>query len=166
MPQTIKPLEIRFWSKVKKTSTCWEWTGCVSKYGYGKIGSGMHNGKTLLAPRVSYELYFGEIPKGLFVLHKCDNRSCVNPTHLFLGTQADNIKDMFQKHRNPKPYNREGENNPRVKLDWVLIEKIRKEYKPYLGKRNIGAGCTFLAKKYFVDSKTIYDIVHNLHWVK
>lgn len=84
-----------FWKKVKKTRTCWEWTA-KKVYGYGYLGL---NGKSIRAHRFSWELANGKIPPELFVLHKCDNRKCVKPSHLFLGTQKDNIQDAISKNR-------------------------------------------------------------------
>lgn len=88
-----------FWSRVNKTVTCWEWTAGLSSGGYGL----MFNGNiTTGAHRFSWELHNGEIPNGLFVLHECDNTKCVNPKHLFLGTQLDNIEDRYKKQRTNK----------------------------------------------------------------
>jgi len=91
----------RFESKFKKTDGCWEWEGCKSKSGYGQFGVRGDNSYFVsrYTHRVSWELYRGEIPKGLCVLHRCDNPSCVNPEHLFLGTHKDNTQDMVEKGR-------------------------------------------------------------------
>lgn len=83
-------------------SGCWDWQKSRNpKTGYGQLSS-WEDGKRMLytAHRVSFRALVGEIPDGLFVLHKCDNRACFNPEHLFLGTQQDNITDMHQKGRN------------------------------------------------------------------
>lgn len=90
------PVESRFWSKVKRGQECWEWQAALFKTGYGKFNL---NGKTVKSHRLSWELANGEIPSGLFVLHRCDNRLCVNPSHLFLGTNQDNTDDMWSKGR-------------------------------------------------------------------
>ena len=86
----------RFMCKVKKTRSCWEWTACKDINGYGKYRI---DNKLKYAHRVSYNLYKGKIKKGHCIMHKCDNPSCVNPDHLLVGTQKDNILDMHKKLR-------------------------------------------------------------------
>lgn len=96
----------RFWDKVNKTDTCWEWTGKISRTGYGEITKSVSHFKTYFRThRFSYELHFGKIKDGLFVCHSCDNRKCVNPVHLFLGTIEENHKDMVAKNRHYTPRN-------------------------------------------------------------
>ncbi len=90
-------LEQRLLNKTNKTDACWLWIGSLNNKGYGQIGVS-HN-KTAYTHRVSYTLFVGEIPKGLNVLHKCDRPSCLNPKHLFLGTQKDNMQDWKRKGR-------------------------------------------------------------------
>lgn len=89
-----------FWQKVKITSECWEWQGYKNANGYGWIKRSYGGvGINYLAHRFSYLQVHGSIPKGLSVLHKCDNPACVRPSHLFLGTQVDNLEDMHNKNR-------------------------------------------------------------------
>lgn len=90
------PLEARFWMQVDKTEGCWLWRGSTRPNGYGRLqivesrsAPGVH--------RISYELHYGPIPDGLFVCHRCDTPLCVNPEHLFLGSQADNMHDRQRK---------------------------------------------------------------------
>ena len=90
----------RFWEKVRKTEDCWEWIAGKHRQGYGKFNIGK---KCLLAHRVSYKLSYGEIPGGQSVCHSCDNTSCVNPGHLFLGTHKENMQDMVNKGRHVSP---------------------------------------------------------------
>ena len=93
-------LSERFWSKVEMGPGCWRWTAALAPTGYGMIGRGPRQG-TAYAHRLCWELTVGPIPAGLYVLHRCDNRWCVNPDHLFLGTHRDNIDDMVAKGRAP-----------------------------------------------------------------
>lgn len=85
-----------FWAMVVKTEGCWEWTGAKFKTGYGAVNIGH---RIVTTHRRSWELTNGPIPEGLFVLHHCDNRPCVRPDHLFLGTHQDNMTDMVSKGR-------------------------------------------------------------------
>lgn len=98
----VVPIEKRFWEKVKKASNdeCWLWLGGKTYGGYGVIGSGGRHG-LIRAHRLSWEIANSKIPEGLWVLHKCDNPPCVNPKHLFLGTQSDNMNDCIAKGRQP-----------------------------------------------------------------
>jgi len=148
------PLKQRFWTKVKKTEYCWLWTAGVNTYGYGKIGLGGRKRGSTHAHRVSWMLHNSKIPKGIFVLHKCDNPLCVNPKHLFLGTAKDNIQDAIKKGR----FCSKGEKNPMAKLTWKKVSSIRRMYKTgnYL--------CKDLAKIFHINPTTIYLIVTNKQW--
>lgn len=89
----------RFWAKVQRGEGCWPWLGCRCKAGKGYGRFGVKVGWVENAHRMAWELTFGPIPEGISVLHHCDNPGCVNPSHLFLGTQRDNILDAIKKGR-------------------------------------------------------------------
>lgn len=103
MQRAMKPITDRFWEKVNKNSDngCWEWISSLNGNGYGAFFTHLQpeGRKNHRAHRFSWELKNGEIPKGLWVLHKCDNRLCVNPDHLFLGDRIDNMRDCATKGR-------------------------------------------------------------------
>jgi hypothetical protein len=90
--RTIKE---RFFEKVYKTSDCWIWTGALTKSGYGHM---VVNGKVIDSHRISYELFHGKIPDGMLIMHSCDNKKCVNPDHLKIGTYSENMKDWHSKN--------------------------------------------------------------------
>ena len=127
-------MESRFWAKVEKTDSCWQWLG-AKRDGYGMFWK---EGKIVAAHRVSWELAYGTISRGIQVLHRCDNRLCVKPSHLFLGTQADNLRDAVSKgHLNrvecgkltPHPSRFKGWswkqlNNKRVWIEPITAERL------------------------------------------
>lgn len=114
-----KPVD-RIWSWAVLTDDCWNWTGGKDPDGYGIFRV---NGKSRRAHRVAWGQIYGKIPRGLRVLHHCDNPSCINPEHLFLGTDQDNVLDAFSKGRRFGP---KGEKHGRSKLTDSQVLKIKR----------------------------------------
>lgn len=116
----LSDTKARFEANFQKGEGCWLWTAsCRNGYGRIRIGN-----MKLTASRVSYELYIGPIGDGKMVCHKCDNPTCVNPSHLFLGTRQQNIDDMVAKGRSVLGRQR-GEENPKAKLTTEQVLAIR-----------------------------------------
>jgi len=131
---------------------CWEWMGIKNKQGYG-LFTIKH--KQYLAHRITYKSIYGEIPDGLFVLHKCDNPSCCNPNHLWIGTHQDNMNDMVFKKRQRSLF---GEKHRNAKLTNKDVLKIRELYSTgeyYQAE---------LGRMFGVYKGEICDIVHNKIW--
>lgn len=145
----------RFWSKVSRCDTdeCWPWIGAKDVSGYGYL-AGTRREKAAKAHRLSYLLHYGEIPKGLCVCHKCDNPSCVNPSHLFLGTLADNNADKLSKGRLVVPY---GEAHPKSKLTLEDIKSI-------MSLRAAGLTQTQIAKQFGIAQPHVCAILLKKIW--
>lgn len=143
----------RFWEKVKTdgATDCWEWSAFKDAQSYGKISV---KGKARLAHRVSYELHRGRIPVGKLVCHSCDNPSCVNPSHLFLGVSADNVSDMDRKGRRTTVASL-GEDHGRAKLGPSDIAAIR---------ASEGVSQRALAERYGVGQSQIQRIRAGESW--
>ena len=112
----------RFWSKIKRggPDECWEWQAHINKDGYGMISV---DGVVERSHRMSWKLTNGDIPKVMCILHSCDNPRCCNPSHLFLGTQKDNVADMVSKNRHRGS---PGIKNPSAKLTEDEVGQIRR----------------------------------------
>lgn len=138
---------------------CWEWRGAKNEHGYGVIGKeggrGAGNSK---AHRLSYQIFCDTIPTPKeLICHKCDNPSCVNPKHLFVGSPKDNTADMIAKGRNSKPPLRYGEANPRSKLTEERVLNVRQLSKQGLTSRRI-------ARLHSVDKNTVLAIINHKTW--
>jgi len=142
---------IRFFSKVEKTDSCWIWKAKSICDGYGFIKVNKVN---IRAHRFSYELHYGKFDNNLHVLHKCDNRLCVCPDHLFLGTNKDNVDDKVFKDRQAK--GSENGNSILSENDVLEIKELLK-YKYYGYIRN-------MMKKYNVSERCILDIKTGRTW--
>jgi hypothetical protein len=154
----------RFWRYVQKTDTCWLWTSALNENGYGVF----HNpGGERLAHRYSWLLTYGSLPD-VNVLHNCpggDNPACVNPSHLFLGNQAANMRDAAAKgrickgdahnwHRTPQ----RGESHPRAKLTGAIVRSIRERYTAGVATQ------VQMATEHGLGQGTVSQIVHRKRW--
>jgi len=131
---------------------CWNWIGSKDRDGYGVFGH--HRNKQLRAHRASYGLYVGEIPNGMMVCHFCDNPSCINPKHLFVGTAKDNTQDMIRKQRRPVL---SGEVHPNAKLKEHQVHEIKQ-----LRKQNVLL--TNIANQYGISFQTVSSIAKGKTW--
>jgi hypothetical protein len=144
-PGTDPKLFRRFMEKVSVGEGCWKWTAATNRDGYGMIGVGRKGERS---HRVSFRLFNGDIPAGLSVLHTCDNTGCVNPEHLYVGTQAQNVRDRVVRGRSRHPF---GQDHGRAKLSSADVTEIRSQ---------LAAGCVQrrLAERYGVTPTTILGI--------
>ena len=132
--------------------SCWEWPGQRHYLGYARI---WYNGRHEYAHRVSWTVTNGSIPDALDVLHTCDNRACVNPSHLFLGTHADNMADMASKGRGRGPAR---ENNVQVKLTPDQVREIRAR------RRTTGEPFHVIGADYGISGVSVWSIVTGKTW--
>lgn len=146
----------RFHSKYRvcPETGCWIWTASVNSGGYGQLKNGMGDYKSGRAHVISYVIHRGNIPDNLCVLHRCDNRRCVNPEHLWLGTRRQNTDDMLAKGRWWHP-SRKGTANGRSRLTEKQVIAIRD---------NFNESAKDLAKKYGVGKCTVDDIRERRTW--
>lgn len=175
--QTACSLKCRLLKNIKKEGECWIWQGVIAYNGYGRI---LHKKKQILVHRMSYKTFVGDIPQGMIVCHNCpggDNKSCINPSHLWLGTYQDNMVDaskkgkmkgmqkwtpeMYEKMKDrlktwKRPDNR-GEKSARSKLKDTDIYEIRNLLKQGLTHKEIG-------EKFCVSKHTIGNINLNRRW--
>ena len=153
MKYTVIPWRERFWLRVDRRGTkeCWEWTGACNPGGYGMFGI---DGRAVLAHRLSYTIHYGYIPDGLCVCHHCDNRPCINPLHLFVGTPADNNADMVRKGRDSQLF---GELHSHAKLTDAKVLEI-------LSIERVAGDQDIIASKFGVSRSTISKIRSRRAW--
>jgi hypothetical protein len=133
----------RFWSKVDTSGECWEWHGAVSNHGYGQFKLAK---RIVPAHRAAWLLTHGAISDGLFVCHQCDNRRCVNPSHLFLGTHSDNMRDAIAKGRVSRVQRRDG-------LAPDTVRSIRRLF-------DLGTPKKAIARRFGIYPSTVRDILN------
>jgi hypothetical protein len=139
-----------FWSRVEKRepTECWLWRGTTTE-GYGRF---YFNNRAFVAHRISYQIAYGDIAPGLLVCHKCDNRPCVNPYHLFVGSPRQNSMDMVSKNRQTW-----GERNPSAKLTTEQVLEIRNLNKDTINKSAV-------ARQYGISRKMLRNILSHVNW--
>lgn len=163
-----QPIAQRLWAKVRKSDSCWLWTGARQAFGYGVIGVGGRADGVARTHRVSYELAYGSIPDGMEVCHRCDIPACVRPEHLFLGTRQDNTDDAVAKHRmataeshgmhtHPQRRSR-GEAHGASKLTEANVISIRQKYAAG------GISQSQLATEFGVQQMAISEVVRRQTW--
>lgn len=150
----VGSLRERFWAKVSvgDPDVCWPWNASHDLKGYGQFG--IRHGKMLPAHRVSWEFNIGPIPTGMHVLHSCDNRECVNPKHLRLGTHAENMRDVKIRGRAHRSL---GSDHPMH----VLVERQIKEIRALVSS---GLSRKDVARSYGVSVGTVHGVVSRKTW--
>lgn len=149
----------RFWAKVEKTATCWEWQGGTNGTGYGRFnaGTGRTESRVMLAHRYAKELEIGrELASDEWVLHHCDNPPCVRPDHLYVGTQDDNMADMLRRGRYGDRQWPAGEDHPRAALSNDEVATIRTMRGSLTAPK--------VAQRFGVSESTIYAIWNGQNW--
>jgi hypothetical protein len=159
--QTVYPLQERLvrLSARNEVTGCLEWQS-TTRNGYGRLIVGSRTDGTrhsVSAHRLSYEVNIGPVPDSLCVLHRCDNRPCIEPTHLFLGTQKENADDCIAKGRNAPPPCLKHDRHPNRKLNWQQVNEIRELASTT--KHHL------LAERFGVARRTISGIATFQNWI-
>lgn len=152
---TLGEAEARLWAKtrINFVTGCWEVPAVNDGYGTATVA-----GRQMGAHRLAYQIVFGPVPDGLMVCHSCDNRACVNPAHLWLGTNAENMADMARKGRRRGIAGTSGENCGAAKLTESQVREIRRRYAAGgVSQRQLGA-------EYGVSQMPISYIVRRVTW--
>lgn len=143
----------RFWSNVQKGEGCWEWQRGLDRHGYGRTS---YQAKDVLAHRLAWLLTHGPVPEGLYVCHHCDNRRCVRPDHLFLGTQKDNLDDARDKGR-PLSSLKAGSLHHKTKVTEAVASEIK-------AARTSGETAKSIARRLGLGYRTVTRVLHDEHW--
>lgn len=152
MGRPLTPMIDRFYQYVQVLgNSCWEWTAHTDKWGYGTLWNNDIQDMER-AHRFSYRYFIGPIPEGMLLLHSCDNPWCVNPEHVFPGTDARNAQDMVQRGRSLT-----GERNHKAKLHWAEVLEIRRLF-------SLGVTKTMLGKLFRISDVQAGYIVRNKNW--
>lgn len=153
-------LEERLWAKVDRRGDgeCWPFIGhCHPKRGYGSLSGAFPE-----AHRAAWIVTHGPVPKGIMVCHRCDNPPCCNPSHLFLGTAADNARDMATKGRGTGV---RGTRNKNAKLTWDQVQEIRRRYRVIHPARSTGDSSSELAREFGITQQYVSQLARGL-WRK
>jgi hypothetical protein len=144
-------IEERFMERVRKTDSCWTWIGGRDAYGYPMFRANIGGVLFKKGHRASFALFRGPVAEGMHVCHACDNPSCVNPDHLFLGTNKDNMRDKIAKGRAQAP---KGEDSPHATLTEEQAQTILLDARPYI----------VIAAEYGVAASTVGSIKNRVSW--
>lgn len=149
-------LEQKMERYTRKGEGCWEWTGAINSHGYGTVR--IPRGTNVGAHTIAYRLAHGDDLRGLWVLHRCDNRKCVRPDHLFLGTATDNNRDRQAKGRGNSP---KGARHYAAKLTDEQVREIRRRYRRFVSALGMQ---TRLAAEFGVSRATIDMVARGQRW--
>lgn len=148
------PLGEKFWSRVRKGIGCWIWGGSKNSMGYGLFH--IRRGYSVYAHRAVWAMARGPIPTGMCVLHKCDNPPCVRLSHLWIGSQSENVQDMHKKGRNTIR-GLKGEMHPSAKMTGDDVRKVR-------GMRGLGFSLKDIARQFSISTTQAHDIARGKSW--
>ena|SRR3990167_2897409 len=155
----------KFWSLVQQRGPddCWEWQGNRGRHGYGRL---TFNYKPLWAHRLAYEFEHGALPENKVICHKCDNPPCVNPKHLFAGSQTDNVLDVWSKGRGVNPPLHKGETHHKAKITAADAQEIKAAYDaaPIVGNRKKFGVLKAFERRFGLSKRQVQQIAYGKSW--